>query len=41
MHGIEERRIEFLWPHQVNETVIITNIGSTTTSPSYLDEWKE
>ena len=41
MHGIEERCIEFLWPHQANETVIITNIGSTTASPSYLDEWKE
>jgi hypothetical protein len=41
MHGIEERRIEFSWPHQANETVIITNIGSTTASPSYLDEWME
>lgn len=41
MHGTEERRIEFLWPHQPSETVIITNIGSTTASPSYLDEWKE
>jgi hypothetical protein len=41
IHGNEERRIDFLWPNQASEAVIITNIGSTTASPSYLDEWKE
>lgn len=40
-HGAEERRVEFLWPFQTDEAVIYTNVGTTTSKPSYYEGWKE